>query len=92
MDIERNSTRAVRIGTVTIGDGNPIAIQSMTATHTQDVDATVEQVNALHDAGAMPPISAWWARLARYPISRSGRFGEKAGVITVTSGRWLPPL
>lgn len=35
-----------------IGDGNPIAVQSMTATHTQDVDATVEQVNALVAAGA----------------------------------------
>ncbi len=52
MEITRNQTRPVRIGTVTIGDGNPIAVQSMTATHTQNVDATVEQVNALHAAGA----------------------------------------
>jgi (E)-4-hydroxy-3-methylbut-2-enyl-diphosphate synthase len=37
---------------VTIGGGNPIAVQSMTATHTQDIDATVEQVQALTDAGA----------------------------------------
>ena len=44
----RNPTRAVRIGTVTIGDNHPIAVQSMTATHTQDIDATVAQVN---DAG-----------------------------------------
>jgi (E)-4-hydroxy-3-methylbut-2-enyl-diphosphate synthase len=50
--IHRNPTRPVKIGTVTIGDGNPIAVQSMTATHTQNVDATVEQVNALHEAGA----------------------------------------
>jgi len=40
------------MGSVTIGDGNPIAIQSMTATHTQDIDATVELVNLLHNAGA----------------------------------------
>jgi (E)-4-hydroxy-3-methylbut-2-enyl-diphosphate synthase len=37
---------------VTIGAGHPIAPQSMTATHTQDVAATLEQVNALHAAGA----------------------------------------
>jgi (E)-4-hydroxy-3-methylbut-2-enyl-diphosphate synthase len=52
MEIQRNPTRAVRIGTVTIGAGNPIAVQSMTATHTQNVDATVEQVNQLVAAGA----------------------------------------
>ena len=36
VDIVRNPTRPVRIGTVTIGDGQPIAVQSMTATQTQD--------------------------------------------------------
>ena len=50
--IQRNPTRSVNIGSVTIGDGHPIAVQSMTATHTQDIDATVEQVNAIADAGA----------------------------------------
>lgn len=52
MEIHRNPTRPVRIGSITIGDGYPIAVQSMTATHTQDIDATVAQVNALHAAGA----------------------------------------
>jgi (E)-4-hydroxy-3-methylbut-2-enyl-diphosphate synthase len=52
MDLPRNPTRAVRIGSIVIGDGNPIAIQSMTATHTRDVEATVEQVQALERAGA----------------------------------------
>jgi len=52
VDLPRNPTRAVRIGTVTIGDGNPIAVQSMTATHTRDIDATVEQINDLVAAGA----------------------------------------
>ncbi len=52
MQINRNPTRAVRIGSVTIGDGHPIAVQSMTATRTQNVDATVEQINALSNAGA----------------------------------------
>jgi len=52
VDLQRNSTRAVKIGSVTIGAGNPIAVQSMTATHTTNIDATVEQANALHAAGA----------------------------------------
>ena len=50
--IKRNPTRSVTIGSVTIGAGNAIAVQSMTATKTQDIDATVEQVNAIHAAGA----------------------------------------
>ncbi len=52
MTIERNPTRAVSIGSITIGDGNPIAVQSMTATKTQNVEATAAQANALQEAGA----------------------------------------
>ena len=52
VEIKRNPTRPVRIGSITIGNGNPIAVQSMTATSTQDVDATVALVNLMHDAGA----------------------------------------
>ncbi|MBM84065.1 MAG: 4-hydroxy-3-methylbut-2-en-1-yl diphosphate synthase [Planctomycetaceae bacterium] len=51
-EITRNPTRSVRIGSVTIGDSNPIAVQSMTATHTRDIDATVEQINSVASAGA----------------------------------------
>jgi (E)-4-hydroxy-3-methylbut-2-enyl-diphosphate synthase len=50
--LPRNPTRAVRIGSITIGDGHPVAVQSMTATRTQDIDATVQQINALGAAGA----------------------------------------
>jgi (E)-4-hydroxy-3-methylbut-2-enyl-diphosphate synthase len=50
--LNRNPTRPVRIGSVTIGGGHPIAVQSMTATHTQDIEATVELVNLLHQARA----------------------------------------
>src|SRR3954452_25198249 len=50
--ITRNSTRSVRIGSITIGAGHPVAVQSMTATPTRDVDATVGQINALAAAGA----------------------------------------
>jgi (E)-4-hydroxy-3-methylbut-2-enyl-diphosphate synthase len=52
VQITRNPTRSVRIGSITIGGGQPIAVQSMTATHTQDIDATVALVNLLADAGA----------------------------------------
>lgn len=52
MQLPRNPTRTVRIGSATIGAGSPIAVQTMTATHTQDIDATVAQVNALAAAGA----------------------------------------
>lgn len=52
MDLPRNPTRAVRIGSVTIGDSHPIAVQSMTATKTTDIDATTRQVNLLVEAGA----------------------------------------
>jgi (E)-4-hydroxy-3-methylbut-2-enyl-diphosphate synthase len=52
VQLPRNPTRSVRIGSITVGGGAPVAVQSMTATHTQDVDATVAQVNDLHAAGA----------------------------------------
>lgn len=47
----RNETKAVNIGGVWIGGGNPVAIQSMTNTKTEDVEATVEQILALEKAG-----------------------------------------
>jgi (E)-4-hydroxy-3-methylbut-2-enyl-diphosphate synthase len=48
----RNPTRAVRIGSVTIGGGHPVVVQSMCASATADVEATVAQVNHLAEAGA----------------------------------------
>ncbi len=47
----RERTRAITIGGVTIGGGNPVAVQSMTNTDTRDVDATVGQMLALEAAG-----------------------------------------
>ena len=44
-------TREIRIGDVVIGGDHPIAIQSMTNTKTQDVEATVAQIHALTEAG-----------------------------------------
>ena len=48
----RNPTRAVRVGPITVGGGAPIAVQSMAATKTQDIEATVRQVQLLEAAGA----------------------------------------
>lgn len=47
----RNNTKVVQIGNRKIGGGNPILIQSMTNTPTQDVEATVRQILALEKAG-----------------------------------------
>lgn len=47
----RNETKKVRIGDVWIGRGHPVAIQSMTNTRTEDVDATVDQILRLEKAG-----------------------------------------
>lgn len=52
MQLPRNPTREVRIGTVLIGNSNPIAVQSMTATKTSNIDATVAQIHSLEEAGA----------------------------------------
>ena len=45
-------TRPVQIGNVTVGGGNPIAVQTMCNTHTADVEASVAQCRRLAAAGA----------------------------------------
>ncbi|MCM1467906.1 MAG: flavodoxin-dependent (E)-4-hydroxy-3-methylbut-2-enyl-diphosphate synthase [Alistipes sp.] len=47
----RKDTRVVSIGDRVIGGGNPVLIQSMTNTKTEDVRATVSQINELGEAG-----------------------------------------
>ena len=47
----RDNTKVVKIGNKLIGGGNPIMIQSMTNTRTDDVEATVSQILALEKAG-----------------------------------------
>lgn len=49
--MRRDETKQIRIGSVTIGGGSPVAIQSMTNTKTEDVQATVAQILALEKAG-----------------------------------------
>lgn len=47
----REHTRVVKIGDRVIGGGNPVLIQSMTNTRTDDVEATVEQIHRLEKQG-----------------------------------------
>lgn len=47
----RNHTKVIQIGNRVIGGGNPILIQSMTNTKTEDIKATVEQIHRLEQAG-----------------------------------------
>ena len=49
--MERKQTKTVRIGDRVIGGGNPVLIQSMTNTKTEDAAATVAQIHALEQAG-----------------------------------------
>ncbi|MDE6749247.1 MAG: flavodoxin-dependent (E)-4-hydroxy-3-methylbut-2-enyl-diphosphate synthase [Lachnospiraceae bacterium] len=49
--MHRQHTKIVKIGNRLIGGGNPILIQSMTNTRTDDVDATVRQILKLEQAG-----------------------------------------
>jgi (E)-4-hydroxy-3-methylbut-2-enyl-diphosphate synthase len=49
--ITKRTSRTVRVGNLTIGGDAPIIIQSMTNTDTKDVEATVEQIKTLVDAG-----------------------------------------
>ncbi|MFI5366376.1 MAG: (E)-4-hydroxy-3-methylbut-2-enyl-diphosphate synthase [Candidatus Binatia bacterium] len=50
--VTRQPTRAVRVGRAQIGAGAPVVVQSMCATKTRDIDATVAQTRQLQRAGA----------------------------------------
>jgi (E)-4-hydroxy-3-methylbut-2-enyl-diphosphate synthase len=49
--VNRKKTAQIRIGNVSIGGAAPVAVQSMTNTHTDDVEATVSQIKRLAAAG-----------------------------------------
>lgn len=51
MTIERRKSRRIRVGSVEIGDGAPISVQSMTTTKTYDINATLQQIASLVAAG-----------------------------------------
>ncbi len=51
MKIKRKVTKKIYVGSVDIGGLAPVRVQSMTNTNTEDIDATVEQITRLQDAG-----------------------------------------
>jgi len=60
----RKKTKKLFVGTVAVGGGSPISVQSMTKTDTRDVKSTVRQIQSLEKAGceiirvAVPDIGA----------------------------------
>ena len=48
----RNLTRAVKIGSVTIGGNNLIAVQTMASTHTTNIKELIEQIKTFENVGA----------------------------------------
>jgi (E)-4-hydroxy-3-methylbut-2-enyl-diphosphate synthase len=51
VSLQRRITREVKMGSVVIGGGNPVVIQSMTNTDTRDVEATLKQITELAEVG-----------------------------------------
>ncbi|MGH7256233.1 MAG: flavodoxin-dependent (E)-4-hydroxy-3-methylbut-2-enyl-diphosphate synthase, partial [Nitrospirales bacterium] len=51
MFIQRRNTRQIQVGSVKIGGGAPISVQSMTTTDTRDVQGTIAQIRQLEEAG-----------------------------------------
>lgn len=49
--IQRKMTKPVQVGSVTIGGGSPIVVQSMTNTDTRDISSTLAQIHTLAEAG-----------------------------------------
>jgi (E)-4-hydroxy-3-methylbut-2-enyl-diphosphate synthase len=52
VSFERRPTRQIMVGSVPVGGGAPVSVQSMTITKTADVDGTLQQIYALAAAGA----------------------------------------
>ncbi|MCK9336986.1 MAG: flavodoxin-dependent (E)-4-hydroxy-3-methylbut-2-enyl-diphosphate synthase [Arcobacteraceae bacterium] len=50
--INRYKTKKIFVGNVAIGGDSPVSVQSMTYSKTEDIKATIEQINRLHFAGA----------------------------------------
>ena len=51
MHLKRRQTKAIQVGSVKVGGGAPVSVQSMTIPHPSDVKGTVEQIHRLEQAG-----------------------------------------
>jgi (E)-4-hydroxy-3-methylbut-2-enyl-diphosphate synthase len=97
MNVRRRGTRAVRVGSLVIGGGAPVAVQSMTNTRTDDVAATVRQVRRLERAGcelvriAVPDRAAAEALPAirarvRLPLCADVHFDHRLALAALAAG------
>ncbi len=95
--MNREHTRVIRIGDRIIGGGNPVLIQSMCNTKTQDVEATVSQIGALTKAGcdiirvAVPDMEAAIAlkeikRQITIPLVADIHFDYRLAIAAIESG------
>ena len=95
--MRREDTKVIQIGNVKIGGGNPIAIQSMTNTKTEDVEATVAQILALEAAGceivrcAVPTMEAAKAlgeikKQIHIPLVADIHFDYKLAIAAIENG------
>ena len=50
-DIKRKKTKEVKVGSVYIGNNNPISVQSMTNTLTTDIKSTLRQIDLIANEG-----------------------------------------
>lgn len=75
--IIRRHTRQIQVGTVAVGGGAPISVQSMTNTETCDVTSTVAQIHALQAVGADI------VRVSVPSLEAAEAFGEIKKAVTV---------
>ena len=79
--MHREHTKVIRIGDRVIGGGNPVLIQSMTNTRTEDVAATVEQIQRLAEAGCeiircAVPTTVSYTHLGLFRVEACETFGK----------------
>lgn len=90
-------TKVVKIGDRIIGGNNPILIQSMTNTKTEDITATVQQINELTELGcdiircAVPTMEAAGAlkeikKQIRIPLVADIHFDYKLAIAAIENG------
>ena len=96
--IKRVKTRAIQVGSITIGGESPVSIQSMTNTPTHDADATINQIHRLVKAGcdivrlAVPDIKAAEALPAirsacsTIPLVADIHFQSKLAIAAIEAG------
>lgn len=95
--MKREDTKKVQIGSVCIGGGSEIAIQSMTNTKTEDVDATVAQILRLEEVGcqiircAVPTLEAAQAiseikRQIHIPLVADIHFDYRLAIAAIENG------